>query len=98
MLGRYLGQLALVLARLALPNVGVSLYDGEYPISVRYLTIIALLGTACWPLPRLLAPDRIQGNEAMVIVTLAFVLIACFPVLFPLPRVAGRSLRQSSHS
>ena len=35
--GRFLGQLALVLALLALPNVGGSLYDGEYPISVRYL-------------------------------------------------------------
>lgn len=73
-LGRYLGQLALVLAMLTLPNVGVSLYYGEYPISVRYLTIIALLVAAGWPLSRLQAPDRIQGNEAMVIVTLAFVL------------------------
>jgi len=73
-LGRYLGQLALVLALLTLPNIGVSLYYGEYPISVRYLAIIALLVAAGWPLSRLQAPDRIQGNEAMVIVTLAFVL------------------------
>ncbi len=89
MLGRYLGQLALVLALLALPNVGVSLYYGEYPISVRYLTIIALLVAAGWPLSRLLAPDRIQDIEAMVIVTLAFVLIACYPVLFPPPACCG---------
>ena len=73
-LGRYLGQLSLVLALLTLPNVGVSLYYGEIPISLRYLTIIALLAGAGWPLSRIQAPDRIQGNEAMVIVTLAFVL------------------------
>ena len=75
-LGRYLGQLALVLALLTLPPLGVSLYYGEYPISVRYLAVIALLVATGWPLSRLQAPDRIQGNEAMVIVTLAFLLSA----------------------
>jgi trk system potassium uptake protein TrkH len=73
-LGRYLGQLALVLAMLTLPNIGVSVYYGEYSISIRYLIVVALLVAAGWPLCRLQAPDRIQGNEAMVIVTLAFVL------------------------
>lgn len=73
-LGRYLGQLALVLALLTLPPLGVSLYYDEYPISLRYLAVICLLVAAGWPLSRLQAPDRIQGNEAMVIVTLAFVL------------------------
>jgi trk system potassium uptake protein TrkH len=84
-LGRYLGQLALVLALLALPNLAVSLYYGEYPISVRFLTIVALLAAAGWPLSRLQAPDRIQGNEAMVIVTLAFVLA---PLLMSWPLAA----------
>ncbi len=73
-LGRYLGQLALVLALLVLPNLAVSLYYGEYPIGLRHLGIIVLLVAAGWPLSRLRAPDRIQGNEAMVIVTLTFVL------------------------
>jgi trk system potassium uptake protein TrkH len=72
--GRYLGQLALVLALFTLPPLAVSLYFGEYPISLRYLTVIALLAAAGWPLSRIQAPDRIQGNEAMVIVTLAFAL------------------------
>lgn len=85
-LGRYLGQLALVLALLTLPNAGVSLYYGEYPVSVRYLAIIALLFAAGWPLSRLQAPDRIQGNEAMVIVTLAFVLS---PLLMSWPLAAA---------
>ena len=85
-LGRYLGQLALVLALLTLPNIGVSLFFGEYPVSLRYLTIIALLAAAGWPLCRLQAPDRIQGNEAMVIVTLAFVLS---PLLMSWPLAAS---------
>ncbi len=85
-MGRYLGQLALVLALLTLPNIGVSLYYGEIPISLRYLAIIALLVGAGWPLSRLQAPDRIQSNEAMVIVTLAFVLS---PLLMSWPLAAA---------
>lgn len=85
-LGRYLGQLALVLALLALPPLGVSLCFGEFLASQRYFTIIALLVAAGWPLSRLKAPDRIQGNEAMVIVTLAFVLS---PLLMSWPLAAA---------
>jgi trk system potassium uptake protein TrkH len=77
-LGRYLGQLALALALLTVPPLGVSLFYGEYSVSLRYLTVIALLAAAGWRLSRLRAPDQIQGNEAMVIVTLAFVLAPLF--------------------
>jgi trk system potassium uptake protein TrkH len=70
----YLGQLALVLALLALPPLGVSLYFGEYAAGLRYLALVVMLTAVGWPLSRLEAPDRIQANEAMVIVTLAFVL------------------------
>jgi len=73
-LGRYLGQLALVQAVLALPALAVSLFYGEDAASLRFLGVIALLIASGWPLSRLEAPDRIQPNEAMVIVTLAFVL------------------------
>jgi trk system potassium uptake protein TrkH len=85
-LGRYLGQLALVLALLTLPPLGVALYYAEFSISLRYVTVIALLLAAGWPLARLQAPDRIQGNEAMVIVTLAFVLS---PLLMSWPLAAS---------
>ncbi len=85
-LGRYLGQLALVLALLVLPNMGVSMYYGEYPVSVRYLAVIVLLVAAGWPLSRLQAPDRIQANEAMVIVALTFVLV---PLLMSWPLAAA---------
>jgi trk system potassium uptake protein TrkH len=85
-LGRYLGQLALVLALLTVPALGVSLYFSEYASSLRYLAIVALLVATGWPLCRLQAPDRIQGNEAMVIVTLAFVLS---PLLMSWPLAAA---------
>jgi trk system potassium uptake protein TrkH len=85
-LGRYLGQLALVLALLTLPPLGVSLFYAEYPSSLRYLTVIALLVAVGWPLSRVQAPDQIQGNEAMVIVTLAFVLS---PLLMSWPLMAA---------
>lgn len=85
-LGRYLGQLALVLALLTLPPLGVALYYGEYSIGLRYLAVIGLLLAVGWPLSRLQAPDRIQGNEAMVIVTMAFVLS---PLLMSWPLAAS---------
>lgn len=82
-LGRYLGQLALVLSLLVLPNLAVSVYYGEVSIGVRFFIVSVVLAAAGWPLSRLQAPDRIQGNEAMVIVTLAFVLsplLMCWPL------------------
>ena len=85
-LGRYLGQLALVLSLLTLPPLGVSLFYAEYPITLHYLTVIGLLLAAGWPLSRLQAPDRIQSNEAMVIVALAFVLS---PLLMSWPLTAS---------
>ena len=85
-LGRYLGQLALVVALLTVPPLGVSLYFSEYATSLRYLAIIGLLVAAGWPLSRLQAPDRIQVNEAMVIVTLAFMLT---PLLMSWPLAAA---------
>ena len=85
-LGRYLGQLALVVALLTIPPLGASLVFGEYATSLRYLSVIGLLVATGWPLSRLQAPDRIQGNEAMVIVTLAFVLS---PLLMSWPLAAS---------
>lgn len=73
-LGKYLGQLALVLAALALPPLAAALVSGEWGPVPPYLAAIGVLGALGWPLARLQAPDRLQGNEAMVIVSLAFVL------------------------
>ncbi|MDD5365536.1 MAG: potassium transporter TrkG [Gallionellaceae bacterium] len=85
-LGRYLGQLAVVLSLLTLPPFGVALWFGEYPVAWRYLAVIVgLAGAAAW-LTRLQAPDRLQDNEAMVIVALAFVLT---PLLMTFPLAAA---------
>lgn len=73
-LGRYLGQLTWVQAALVLPPMAVALWYGEVAAGLRFLGVIVLLTALGWPLSRLEAPDRIQHNEAMVIVTLAFVL------------------------
>jgi trk system potassium uptake protein TrkH len=85
-LGKYLGQLALVLAVLAVPPLAVAVIAGEWLPVPRYLVAIGVLLAAGWPLSRLRAPDRLQGNEAMVIVTLAFVL---GPLLLAWPMAAA---------
>ena len=73
-LGKYLGQLLLALGVLILPPIAVALLAGEFTPVPRYLLAGAVLCALGWPLSRLQAPDRLQGNEAMVIVTLAFAL------------------------
>lgn len=75
-LGHNLGQLSLAMALLVLPPLAVAAAYGEYATSLRYLAVMALLVGLGWPLARLPAPDRIQGNEAMVIVALAFLVIS----------------------
>lgn len=85
-LGKYLGQLALVLAVLAMPPLAAALIGGEWTPVPRYLVTIGVLCALGWPLSRLQAPDRLQGNEAMVIVTLAF---ALGPLLMAYPMAAA---------
>ncbi len=72
-IARYLGQLAIVLALLTTPPVAVSLIYAEHFITWRYLIVIAIL-LAAGMLARFPAPKRIQTNEALCIVALAFVL------------------------
>ena len=85
-LGRYLGQLALVLGLLTLPPFGVALWFGDYAVAWRYLAVVVALAVAAGLLVRLQAPDRLQDNEAMAIVSLAFVLA---PLLMTFPLVAA---------
>ena len=83
-IGKYLGQLALMLAALALVPFVASLLFQEYPISLRYVAVIvplALLGAGA---SRLSEPAHIQVNESLCIVALAFVLsplIMLYPML-----------------
>ncbi|MEJ2577073.1 MAG: potassium transporter TrkG [Gammaproteobacteria bacterium] len=81
--GRYLSQLALMLALLSLVPFGVSLGYGEYAFSQRYAIVVVSLLVVVVPGLRLPAPGKIQTNEAIAVVCLAFVLapaIIAFPM------------------
>lgn len=83
---KYIGQLALMLAVLTLVPLGVSAWEGEWPRLWRYAAVIlCLLVSGGW-LARLPAVDRIQGNEALTITALAFLLS---PLLMAWPMMTG---------
>lgn len=85
-MGKYLGQLALVLAFLTLVPLGVAFYVGESAPVIRLLEVVALLGLFGGVLSRLDAPDRLQDNEAAAVVALAFILV---PLLMAFPMAAA---------
>lgn len=81
-LAKYLGLLASMLALLTLVPLGAAVVFQDYGIALRYLAVIAVLVTA-WAASRSIAePKRIQTNEALTIVALAFVLS---PLLMTFP-------------
>ena len=73
-LAKYLGQLAVVMSALVMVPLLVSLYFAEYSLSVRYALILVGLLAVGLPSSRLRASDKIQGNEALAITGLAFIL------------------------
>lgn len=73
-LGKYLGQLAVVMSALIAVPLLVSLYFAEYFLSIRYVVIIAGLLAVGFTSSRLSAPSKIQGNEALAVTGLAFIL------------------------
>jgi trk system potassium uptake protein TrkH len=85
-LGKYLGQLAIVLAVLALPPLAAAAMDGDAATTLRYgLVLAALLGIGL-PFARRPTPTPIQGNEALAIAALAFLLgafIMALPLMSP---------------
>lgn len=81
-LAKYLGLLASMLALLTLVPLGAAVLFQDYDIALRYLAIIAVLVAAWWASRPVLEPHRIQTNEALTIVALAFVLS---PLLMTFP-------------
>ena len=79
---KYLGQLALMLAVLTLAPLGVSIYFGDYNLSLRYLLVIGLLCTYAFPTARLEVPGNLQINEALSIIALIFLIS---PLLMTIP-------------
>ena len=83
--GKYLGQLAWVIAGLQLVPAITGLAYGEYPLALIYLGIAVALATVAWPLSRLAAPGHLQANEALAITALAYLLAVAatlYPALF----------------
>jgi trk system potassium uptake protein TrkH len=82
--GKHLGQLAVMLAILTAVPAAVALLDGEHAVALRYGLVMAGLVLVALPTLRLPAPAQIQSNEALVIVALAFLsasLLMSYPMM-----------------
>jgi trk system potassium uptake protein TrkH len=75
-IGKYLGQLTLVVALLTLIPTGVAFLTGDGAMAMRGLAVIAVLSLTGLPLSRIGLAEDIQMNEALVVVALTFVLAA----------------------
>lgn len=94
---KYLGQIAFVVAMLALIPFFASLVLRRPSDAGRFLPVIAFLLILAWFSKRLPAPGYIQANEALTIIALAFVMAS---VLMSIPLMgqglgAGDSLFES---
>jgi trk system potassium uptake protein len=83
---RYLGQLVVMLALLTLVPLVVAVALGEGAWAWRYLLVIALLTGAGLGTARLQEPEQLQVNEAVVVVSLAFLLA---PLVMAYPMMAS---------
>lgn len=83
---KYLGQLFLILALLSLVPLAGAAIEQAWQQTWRYGVVIVVLSVVGGGLARLPAPNRIQGNEALTITTLAFLLS---PALMAWPMMTG---------
>ena len=83
--GRYLGQLALVEAMLTLVPLAVTIAEGNHVFAGRLAVVVAVLVAAGLPASRLPRPAHLQTNEGLVVAALAFVLS---PLLMTWPMMA----------
>ncbi|SER72414.1 trk system potassium uptake protein TrkH [Nitrosomonas sp. Nm51] len=86
--GKYLGQLLLVMAVLAIIPLAASLIFMEYHLTLRYIIVEIILLTTGLPLMRISASTDIQTNEGLVITGLIFILS---PLIMTIP-VMGSGL------
>ncbi len=80
---KYLGELALVLAALALMPALAGLYYREPAIAASYLGVAVALAAIGWPCARRTEPARIQVNEALVVTAAAY-LLGSLAMAFPM--------------
>lgn len=83
---KYCGQLGLMLAVLTVVPLCFALVEAEWQRALRYAVLCVGLLSAGGLLARLPAPDRIQGNEALTITALAFLIS---PLLMSWPMMTG---------
>ncbi len=80
---RYVGELALVLAVLAIPPALVGFGFSEHDIAWRYVAAALALAAVGWLSTRHPAPARIQANEALVVTAVAY-LLASVVMAYPM--------------
>jgi trk system potassium uptake protein TrkH len=83
-IGKYFGQLCLVVALLTLVPVAVAFASAEVGIALRYGAVAAVLAGCGGLLARLRAPRRVQVNEAMILAALTFLvtpLLMTYPMM-----------------
>lgn len=85
-LAKYLGLLAFMLALLTFVPLSAAVYFTDYHIALRYLAVILALLVFWWLSKHIAEPRKIQINEALTIVALAFLLS---PLLMTYPFMAS---------
>jgi trk system potassium uptake protein TrkH len=85
-IGKYFGQLCLVVAVLTLVPLAVALAYGELAIALRYGVVVTVLAAAGGLLVRLPAARRVQANEAMILAALTFLIT---PLLMSYPMMGA---------
>jgi len=80
---KYSGQLALLLAVLTLVPLAVAIFEGDVVLMLRYLLLCGGLFLFGGYFARLPAPEIIQGNEALTVTALAF-LVPSFLMAWPI--------------
>ncbi|HDR46622.1 MAG TPA: TrkH family potassium uptake protein [Geoalkalibacter subterraneus] len=85
-IGKYFGQLSLVVAVLTLVPLAVALGYAEFGLALRYAVVAAVMGGIGMLLARIRAGRRVQPNEAMVLAALTFLIT---PLLMTYPMMGA---------
>lgn len=83
-IGKYFGQLSLVVAFLTLLPLAFALFTDEFAIALRYGVVVAIFAGSGLLLVRIRAARRVQTNEAMVLTAITFLaipLVMTYPMM-----------------
>ena len=83
-IGKYFGQLSLVVAMLTLVPLAVAFGTREFDVALRYGVVIAILASGGSLLAKLRPTRRVQTNEAMILAALTFLvtpLLMAYPMM-----------------